>query len=50
VAQWVNDLACLHGGPDSLPSLAHWVKYPVLLQLHIGCSSGLDCIPGLGIK
>ena len=33
VVQVVNDLACLCGGTDSIPSLAQWVKNLVLPQL-----------------
>ena len=31
--QWVKDLACLCGGAGLIPSLAQWVKDPVLVQL-----------------
>ena len=33
MAQWVNDLACLHGGTGSIPSPAQRVKDPALLQM-----------------
>ena len=32
----------------SIPSLARWVKDPVLLQLQLGVSCGSDLISGLG--
>ena len=55
--QWVNDLACFCGGASSVPSAAEWVKnqllmYNVIYELYlswgVGCSSGLDSVPGLG--
>ena len=32
MAQWVNDLSCLCGNVSLIPSLAQWVKEPVLQQ------------------
>ena len=45
--QWVNDLAYLRGGTGSIPSLAQWVGGSRVAAA-VGCSCGLDLIPGLG--
>ena len=33
MVQWVNDPACLCGGPGSTPGVVQWVKDTALVQL-----------------
>ena len=33
MVQWVNDLACLCGGPGLIPGQEQWIKDTALLQL-----------------
>ena len=42
MAQWIKNPHSVHEDVDSIPGLAQWVKYLVLLQAAAVCRCGLD--------
>ena len=47
MAQWVKNPTRVHDDMGLTPGLAWWVKDLALPLLQLGCSYGLDSVPGL---